>query len=171
MVERTDEPSRRPRRLLRAPTYVLGQLARAAATELNTHLARVDLSLRSYQVLVCLAEFGQVSQRYVCDAIAVDSSDMVRILDRLEDLGYVTRSRDPTDRRRQLVLLSATGQRALVKGHRVIGQVSNGLLSRLSPAERATLHRLALQALGEPTELADDMARDSIAPGPGKPRR
>jgi DNA-binding MarR family transcriptional regulator len=99
-------PSGRPRRLLRAPTYALGQLARAAAGRLDAALDAHGLSLRTHQVLACLAELGQVSQQHVCDAIALDSSDMVRLLDRLERLGQVVRERDRADRRRHLLSLT-----------------------------------------------------------------
>jgi DNA-binding MarR family transcriptional regulator len=151
-----DDSLPRPRGLLRWPTYALGQLARAAAARLDAALSQEGLSLRTHQVLVCLAEFGQISQQQVCDAIVVDSSDMVRQLDRLEQLGQVVRERDRVDRRRHLLALTPAGRSALQHGERVIERVTAELLMNLSPAERQALHRLALQALGEPPELADD---------------
>jgi hypothetical protein len=46
-------------------------------------------------------------------------------------------------------------------GERVIERVTDDVLSNLSDAEGRTLHRLALRALGEPPDLADD--------APGRP--
>src|SRR5207244_2943183 len=113
-------PLARPRQLLRWPTYALGQLARAAASQLDEALAGEGLSLRTHQVLGCLAEFGQVSQQQVCDAIAVDRSDMVRLLDQLEQLGQIVRRSDRADRRRHLLTLTPAGRSALSRGERVI---------------------------------------------------
>ena|SRR2546425_671829 len=149
-----DGPSGRPRRLLRWPTYALGQLSRAAAARLEAALAEQGLSLRAHQVLVGLAELGQVSQQHVCDAIGMDSSDMVRLLDRLEEVSQVVRDRDRTDRRRHLVSLTSAGRSALRRGDAVVQRVTDEVLSPLSAAERRTLHRLALRALGEPEEMA-----------------
>jgi hypothetical protein len=42
----------------------------------------------------------------------------------------------------------------LRRGERVVARVADDLLGNLSAAERRTLHRLALRALGEPDELA-----------------
>jgi DNA-binding MarR family transcriptional regulator len=151
-----DDSLPRPRGLLRWPTYTIGQIARIAATRLDAALSQEGLSLRTHQVLVCLAEFGQVSQQQVCDAIVVDSSDMVRLLDRLEQLGQVVRERDRVDRRRHLLALTPAGRSAMQRGERVIERVADDVLANLSQAERRTLHRLALQALGELAELADD---------------
>ena len=145
-----------PRRLLRWPTYAMGQLSRAAAARLDAALTQEGLTLRTHQVLVCLAERGQISQQQVCDAIVVDSSDLVRLLDRLEQLGQVIRDPDPADRRRHLLALTAAGRLAIQHGERVIERVTDVLLSNLSRVEQQTLHRLALRALGEPTDLADN---------------
>jgi DNA-binding MarR family transcriptional regulator len=163
-----NSPLPRPRQLLRWPTYALGQLARAAATQLDDALAREGLSLRTHQVLVCLAEFGQVSQQQVCDAIVVDRSDMVRLLDQLEQLGQVVRDRDRADRRRHLLTLTPTGRSALARGERVIERVTGNVLSNLSGAERRALHRLALRALGETPDLANDAPIDLMPPRPSE---
>jgi DNA-binding MarR family transcriptional regulator len=166
-VEFQTDPLPRPRQLLRWPTYVLGQLSRTAATRLDVALSQEGLSLRTHQILGCLVEFGQVSQQQVCDAIAVDRSDMVRLLDQLEDLGQVVRDRDPADRRRHLLTLTPTGRSALARGERVIARVTDEVLSNLSGAERRTLHRLALRALGEPPDLAMDASSGREASHPG----
>jgi len=146
----------RPRQLLRWPTYALGQLARAAAVRMDAALAEEGLALRTHQVLACLAEFGEVSQQLVCDAIEVDRSDMVRLVDRLEQLGHVVRDRDAADRRRHRLRLTPAGVSALERGEQVIERVTDGLLANLSPPERRALHRLALRALGETTDLVSD---------------
>jgi DNA-binding MarR family transcriptional regulator len=156
LVLNHDDALPRPRRLLRWPTYALGQLARAGAVRIDAALAEEGLALRTHQVLACLAELGEVSQQHVCDAIEVDRSDMVRLVDRLERLGHVVRDRDAVDRRRHRLRLTPDGRSALERGERVIERVTDALLANLSPPERRALHRLALRALGEPTDLVSD---------------
>jgi DNA-binding MarR family transcriptional regulator len=95
-------------------------------------------------------EHGGGSQQQVSDSLEVDRSEMVRIIDRLEEAGMVVRDRDPADRRRHRLTLTPSGRRALERGERVIDSVTQDALSRLSEAERNTLHSLALRALGQP---------------------
>jgi DNA-binding MarR family transcriptional regulator len=142
----------RPLRLLRWPTYAMGQLHRAACARMEAALAGEGLPLRTYHVLVCLDELGELSQQQVCDAIAADRSDMVRMIDRLEELGHVVRERDAVDRRRHLLRLTPSGHAALGRAEHVIARVTDEVLSGLSDAERRTLHLLTLRALGEPAD-------------------
>ncbi len=79
----------------------------------------------------------------------VDRSEMVRIIDRLEEAHMLVRERDRTDRRRHRLVLTAAGREALQRGEKVIEAVTKDSLSRLSDAERSTLHSLTLLALGE----------------------
>jgi DNA-binding MarR family transcriptional regulator len=150
-----------PRGLLRWPTYAMGQLHRATNARMEAELAGEGLSLRTYQVLVCLEEFGELSQQQVCDSIVADRSDMVRIVDRLEELGQVVRHRDAVDRRRHRLTLTPAGRGALRRAEEMIDRITSDALSELSESERQTLHRLTLRALGEPLDAADQPASRS----------
>ncbi len=149
----------RPRGLLQWPTYALGQLYRPAHTRLETALAAEGLSLRAHFVLVCLEEYGEMSQQQACDRLQVDRSDMVALVDSLERRGEVVRRRDTTDRRRYRLSVTPAGRRAVRRTEEVIAAVTGEVFAALSESERRTLHRLTLRALGEPPEIADATAR------------
>ena len=61
----------------------------------------------TYGVLSVVKQRGPISQREVCDWLGVHASDMVELVDRLEHLGWVARRRDPTDRRRYELTITA----------------------------------------------------------------
>jgi len=144
------ETRRRPvTGLLGRPVYALGQLQQTLITRLERELAAEGLSLRTHQVLACVDEQPGGSQQQVSDSIEVDRSEMVRIIDRLEQAGMLVRQLDPADRRRHQLRLTPSGHRALRRGEQVIQAVTDQALSRLSEAERETLHFLALRALGQ----------------------
>ena len=146
----TDEGARRPGTGLRGrPAYALSQLHHALTARLERELAAEGLSLRTHQVLASIDEHGARSQQQVCDSIVVDRSEMVRIVDRLEEAGMLVRRRDRADRRRHRLELTPSGREALQRGERVIEAVTKDSLSRLSESERSTLHALTLLALGE----------------------
>lgn len=135
--------------LLARPVYALSQLQQTLTARLERELAADGLSLRTHQVLACVDEYAGGSQQQVSESIEVDRSEMVRIIDRLEEAGMLVRERDRADRRRHRLTLTPSGRRALQRGERVIESVTRDALSRLSEAERSTLHSLTLRALGQ----------------------
>lgn len=161
-MEARELPGTRSRPQLRWPTYVLGQLHRLGRDQIDAALGAEGLSLRTVLVLACL-EDGEWSQQQVADRVAIDRSDMVKLIDQLEALGLVIRRPDPHDRRRHVLSLTAKGRRASQESEQTAQQVTDRVLSRLTADERRTLHRLTLRALGEPEDTAD-------APVPGSSR-
>lgn len=61
------------------------------------------LTVRGYWLLEAIGPAPAHSQRELCDLLGIDRSDMVRLVDVLEDAGLVERVRDTADRRRQLI--------------------------------------------------------------------
>lgn len=144
----------RPRSLLRWPTYCLGQLHAVARSRMEPAFAAAGLSLRTHFVLVCLEEFGELSQQQVSDRLKVDRSDMVGLVDELERRGEVVRRRDGSDRRRYILALTPAGRRSARRAEELIATITDEVLAALSESERRTLHQLTLRALGESVELA-----------------
>ena len=66
---------------------------------------------------------------------------------KLEQLGHVSRRRDPADRRRHIVELTAAGRRALARAERAQEAIEDDVLGALDAEERATLWRLLTRAL------------------------
>lgn len=89
---------------------------------------------------------GPIGQQALADALSLDPSNVVGLLNELEERGLVTRRRDPADRRRHIVEIAAAGADELAAGEARIGQVEDDLLRALSPAERATLYDLLVRA-------------------------
>jgi DNA-binding MarR family transcriptional regulator len=83
---------------------------------------------------------------------------VVILLNELEELGYVLRHRDPDDRRRHLVELTARGTRALASAERAQEGIEDDVLRALDAEERATLWRLLTRALygAEPVRAEED---------------
>jgi len=110
-------------------------------------------------VIHVLAEHGPVSQREISDRLDVDASDVVGVLDLLESAGLVERKRDPDDRRRHAVVLTAEGHKAARRLATVRAQAEARAFSRLTADELCTLTDLANRALGR---LPASESRDSV---------
>lgn len=115
--------------------------------------AVLGMSLKRYLALTTLRERPNISQQAFCEAVHLDPNNCVLLLNALEAEGLVERRRDPTDRRRHVVILTRTGDKALEHADRALESVEDEVLGCLSQDDRATLHRLLLCAMqGLPAE-------------------
>ena len=78
--------------------------------------------------------------------LGLTSSGAVRLLDRLQDAGYVERG-PGADGRSSAVSLTPAGRRAAQRVAAARADVLQGALATLTPAERRTLERLATKIL------------------------
>jgi DNA-binding MarR family transcriptional regulator len=83
----------------------------------------------------------------VADRAHMDRSDLVRLLDGLEARGLITRERDPDDRRRHVLALTAAGTRCLEQATTAAHSATTRAFAALTQDELCTLHHLALKAL------------------------
>jgi DNA-binding MarR family transcriptional regulator len=82
----------------------------------------------------------------ISDTLGLDASDLVGVLDILERAGLVERRRDPDDRRRHAVVLTAVGERAAHHFDVLRSQAEARALSGLDPDERRQLTALLARA-------------------------
>ena len=132
------------------------------ALPLIEHLARVArrayeaghfveagcLRPRQLVALNLLHEHGPLSQQALGEALTLDPSNVVGLLNELEARGLITRQRDRADRRRHIVSLSPGGLAELAATGGQLAAVEDEVLKALSPAERATLYELLQRAVG-----------------------
>src|SRR5262245_21687825 len=93
-------------------------------------------------VLRTVAHRQPVSQREVSDTLDLDPSDTVAAVDILERAGFVTRQRDPKDRRRHALTVTFEGQEAADRLAVITAEAEDTVLAPLTDAEREQLVRL-----------------------------
>jgi DNA-binding MarR family transcriptional regulator len=108
---------------------------------------RVGLHLRLLVALSYLRDHNGAPQQELADALAMDANNVVLLLNELEDLGHVSRRRDPADRRRHLVELTPDGRNALSDAERAQRAIEDQVLHALSREERKTLLDLLRRAV------------------------
>ncbi|MFC9763267.1 MarR family winged helix-turn-helix transcriptional regulator [Rhodococcus jostii] len=143
-----------PERLLRNPTFVVAQLHRVGREDLEGVLAAEGLNLRTHWILGCLEEPGELSQKQLADVLGVDRSDMVRLLDDLEERGFVARTKNAKDRRKHVLSLTTAGRQVRERSDELVEKAFDQLYGNLSAKERRSLQRLVLKALGLPKKYA-----------------
>ena len=92
-----------PTSLLESPSFQLERLRRRTRDGVEVALQTKQTTIREFWVLTCLVQADAASQSFLSETLAIDASDMVRLIDALEERGWAKRERDPKDRRRQIV--------------------------------------------------------------------
>jgi DNA-binding MarR family transcriptional regulator len=136
---------RLPQELVARSGFLLVRLGMGFKTRALEQLAQAGFSQYHYSVLALLDEQPQETQAQLADTLGLDRSQLVRILDGLEDRGLIARHRDKADRRRHTVSVTAAGRRQLHRLRAMIDQLEEDLLGPLDTAERQSLHALLLQ--------------------------
>jgi DNA-binding MarR family transcriptional regulator len=104
-------------------------------------------TLTAGSVLACLIEFGPQSQRDLSRRLRSDPSDIVRVIDALEERGHAVRQRDPSDRRRNAVVATAAGRAWLKSRLEGMEDRAAAYLPGLTTEERTQLRKLLLRVL------------------------
>lgn len=113
-------------------------------------------------VLVALARNPGVDQRTLGEAVSLDRSTAADIIERLMKRGFLERTRDPKDRRRNVLRLTQEGLDLL----NTIGPRSEAmnehLISVLPPEDQAALIQLLRKFVDAAQSLVDDKADDEV---------
>lgn len=94
--------------------WSLSQLETLLRKEVNATIERTQipgLNLRGYWALETIAASDRLTQSELSELLSIDRSDMVRLMDALQEAGLAERTRDETDRRRQLISLTDQGNK------------------------------------------------------------
>ncbi len=135
----SDDPT--PPQVLR--TLVSWQAGRLATIGARLTSARMPLEARSdFAVLAVLDENGALSQAEIGRVLGLDRNNVNGIVVRLEGDEAVTREPDPTDRRRNVVTITAAGRVRLAEIQVLADAVQDELLAALSTKERKDLIHL-----------------------------
>lgn len=127
---------------------LIEHLARVGRRAAESSTSPAGLRPRHLIALKLLSENGPAGQQGLAEALSLDPSNVVGLLNELEERGLITRRRDPADRRRHIVELSSQGQDELNSAYAWYGRIEEDLFGALTAQERGTLHHLLTRAVG-----------------------
>jgi DNA-binding MarR family transcriptional regulator len=132
--------------------FLLARHGQIMNLRLRHALGVSGLGPRHGSTLLRLARLGATSQQHLIEALAVDPSAVVAILNDLERDGLVVRSRDPADRRRHIVEITKTGRKAANEVENAISEVEREIFTHLDDAEVTQLHALLSRLHIQPSD-------------------
>jgi DNA-binding MarR family transcriptional regulator len=131
-----------PLELISSPIIVMGRLGFEIKRHAIEQLEAAGSSLYDYSVLALLAEGASETQASIADTLKLDRSQLVGLLDGLEERGLIERRRDPNDRRRHTVSLTADGKRQLGHLRSLMKEIEDHFLAPLDADSRQQLYDL-----------------------------
>jgi len=140
---------RMPVELVSSPVFLLKRLGGAAKELSGDAYEEGGIRPFHYAILAVLAEGERGTQGEIADALGYDRGQLVGFLDELEKSGLVERRRDPLDRRRHVVQMTAEGQKALTKMRKLAARIDDDFLAPLTHDQREQLQSLLLLLAGD----------------------
>ena len=134
-----------PAELVASTGFLLARLGMGLKTETMEEFERAGFSGYHYSILALLDEGSRKTQSAIADVLRYDPSQLVALLDGLEERGLVERRRDPDDRRRQMVTLTPSGRQQLASFRKLVRKIEDDFLAPLTEDERAVMHDLLLR--------------------------
>ncbi|MEI6765441.1 MAG: MarR family transcriptional regulator [Bacteroidota bacterium] len=95
----------------------------------------IDITTEQWSVMACLWNKDKVTQQSLCMLTEKDKPSITRLIDKLEKRNYVVRVSDPTDRRINLIHLTATGAALQQKATEIVQRVAETTLYNITEKE------------------------------------
>ena len=134
---------------------LLDLIARRVRAEAESEIEAFNLRPRHVVALTLLQLLGPQSQSDLADALRVDGTNLVGLLNDLEAEDLIERRRSQKDRRRHTVSLTPTGIRRLAELEHALTDAEQRVLAVLDSDQQDTLRALLEQIAANGAECSE----------------
>lgn len=131
------------------PSWLLSRAGVRAHRILQRRFDAIGFTGYESRVLAALNAAGPQSQAQIGRAVSLDRRDVTHTVRRLEERGFVERTRHAVDGRLAIIQLTAAGRRAWPRIADAMQQVQDELLADLTAKERTQFVALLERVAGE----------------------
>ncbi len=148
--------------------FLLHDASRLLRRRFEARGQHYGLSSAQWRLLVHLAREGSASQARIAELLEIEPISVSRLVDRMEQAGWVERGSDPNDRRVRLLQPSQKAMDAFEEVRAIAGDIYDRALAGLNADDRKTLMRgleMVVANLGriECDDAAEDASRKGAA--------
>jgi MarR family transcriptional regulator for hemolysin len=138
--------------------YVLFETSRLMTRRFEQQARRLSLTRAQCHVLVLLARHEGVNQARLAELLDLEPISLARLLDRMEQAGWVERRADPADRRARLLYMTEKAKPVFDSILEVAAEVRAEALDGLTQPDRDRLLSLLQQVRGNLAEQGAERA-------------
>lgn len=133
--------------ILGSAAHLLFKAGIHVQAEIDAGLAELGLSGREVLVLSFVASHSGLSQQELSERLGLDPTIVVGLVDGLEQQGLLKRSKDPDDRRRNVLSLTTEGEKRRRHAAAAFAAMQEAFLAPLSERDRDGLRRMLVEVL------------------------
>jgi DNA-binding MarR family transcriptional regulator len=132
---------------------------------MSERLVRQGVSMAQLNIMYTLQRKGVMTMSRLADGLGVSLSNATGLVDRIEERGFIERTRVPEDRRVVVVRVTEAGTRMLQETDALNDELMRDVLARLHPAELPVIaHAVAeLRSALEATAAQSTPIRHPVA--------
>jgi DNA-binding MarR family transcriptional regulator len=131
---------------MRRSAALLDLLSRRMRAVGESALQSTGLRPRHLLTMTVLRDRGESSQADLAGTLQLDRTNLVGLLNELENDGLIERRRSPEDRRRHTVVLTDDGRERLARAEFALAAAEDIVLAGLTAKQRDTLYELLAKA-------------------------
>jgi len=143
--------------------YLISRAYAANRIQLEAQFEGEDISFTQWRVLMCLRDGFANTCADLSRELSHDKGSMTRLVDQLENRGFIRRQRDREDRRIVFVTLTPAGRAAVDRLIPKLVDYYNRLLANFSPQDVTLLTQL-LNRLRAALQVDDPAPREMADP-------
>jgi DNA-binding MarR family transcriptional regulator len=152
------KPPRQKRRTGTGAGHLVRDAHKAFSRCLASEISRYDISFKHYYYLLALFEEDEITQVELSERVGMNRATVTSVVDTMEAQGLVKRVRDPDDRRKINVVLTAKGAR-----------LRRPLLESITDVQRTALKGIAERDLDKFRTTMERII-ENLAARAGRPR-
>ncbi len=145
--------------------FLLHDIARLMRKRFDQRARALGLSRSQWQVLTHLSRHEGINQSGLAEILEIENITLGRLVDRLQEAGWVERRPDPGDRRARLLYTTAKVAPVMERMRGLADATIEEALAGLGPAQRSALLDTLVQVRGNLSE------RNGRGDGEALPRR
>lgn len=147
--------------------FLIADVARMMRSAFDRRVRQIGLTRSQWQVLSLLHRHPGLSQSELAEMLEVERATAGRMIDRLEQKGWVTRRRDPGDRRTWRLHLTAEAEAVQAEMGRIAAEMIDDAMAALHAGEREAMTDMLERVK---TQLQTMAPRAGAAPEPARAR-
>ncbi len=122
--------------------YLLNDSSRLLRRAFDERVRALGLTAVQARLLLSLDKFPDNNQAFYAERLEVEPITVTRIVDRMEEAGWIDRVADPSDRRARLLHLTEKSREIVEKVRARVNALVEDMMAGLAARERQELMRL-----------------------------